>query len=116
MAFEEIKEQINHVEEGVRSYVKNSLDFYRLQSFRSMMKGVTMATKVLIIGGITSIALLFLSLSAAFWLGTMLNNTAEGFLIVGGFYVLLGIILFLLRSKIEKPLLKKFSKFYFDEL
>ncbi|RIV34960.1 hypothetical protein D2V08_06230 [Flagellimonas lutimaris] len=116
MAFEEIKEQINHVEEGVRSYVKNSLDIYKLQSFRSMMKGINMATKVLIIGGIASIALLFLSLSAAFWLGTMLGNTAEGFLIVGGFYVLTGIILFMLRSKIEKPLLKKFSKFYFDEL
>lgn len=116
MAFEDIKEQIGDVEDGVRSYVKNSLDFYRLQSFRSMMKGITMATKLLLIGGIASIALLFLSLSAAFWLGSMLGNTAEGFLIVGGFYVLIGIIMFLLRSKIEKPLLKEFSKFYFDEL
>ncbi len=116
MAFGEIKEQIDHVEDGVRSYVKNSLDFYRLQSFRSMMKGITMATKVLLIGGIASIAILFLSLSAAFWFGNMLGNTAQGFLIVGGFYVLIGIIVFLLKSKIEKPLLKEFSKFYFDEL
>lgn len=116
MAFEEIKEQISQVEEGVRSYVKNSLDLYRLQSFRSMMKGITMATKVLLIGGVVSIALLFLSLGAAFWLGTILGTTAEGFLVVGGFYVLFGIILFLLRNKIEKPLLKRFSKFYFDEL
>ncbi|WP_127136038.1 phage holin family protein [Flagellimonas oceanensis] len=116
MAFEDIKEQIDHVEDGVKAYVKNSLDFYRLQSFRSMMKGITMATKVLLIGGVVSIALLFLSLSAAFWFGNMLDNTAQGFLIVGGFYVLVGIILFLMRRKIEKPLLKKFSKFYFDEL
>ena len=116
MAFEEIKEQIDHVEDGVKSYVKNSLDFYRLQSFRSMMKGITMATKVLLIGGVVSRALLFLSLSAAFWFGNMLDNTAQGFLIVGGFYVLVGIILFLMRRKIERPLLKKFSKFYFDEL
>ncbi|MBO0342063.1 MAG: phage holin family protein [Bacteroidota bacterium] len=116
MAFEEIKEQIDHVQDGVRSYVKNSLDFYRLQSFRSMMKGITMATKVLLIGGVGFIALLFLSLSAAFWFATMLGNTAEGFLIVGGFYVLVGIIFFLMKKKIEKPLLKKFSKFYFDEL
>src|SRR6056297_700944 len=106
MAFEDIKEQIDHVEEGVRSYVKNSLDFYRLQSFRSMMKGITMATKALLIGGVAFIALLFLSLSAAFWFGTMLDNTAEGFLIVGGIYVLVGIIFFIIRRKIEKPLLK----------
>nr|WP_321415389.1 phage holin family protein [uncultured Allomuricauda sp.] len=116
MAFEEIKEQIDHVEEGVRSYVKNSLDFYRLQSFKSMMRGITMATKVLVIGCVVSMALLFLSLSAAFWLGTLLESTSQGFLIVGGFYVLIGLLLFLLRKKFEKPLLKKFSKFYFDEL
>lgn len=116
MIFEDIKEEINHVEDGVKAYVKNSLDFYRLQSFRSMMKGITMATKVLLIGGIVSIALLFLSLSAAFWLGTLLESTAKGFLIVGVFYVLIGIIIFLFRKRLEKPLLKKFSKFYFDEL
>ncbi|MDF0714811.1 phage holin family protein [Muricauda sp. 334s03] len=116
MAFEEIKEQIDHVEDGVKSYVKISLDFYRLQSFRSMMKGITMATKVLLIAGVVSMALLFLSLSVAFWFGTMLDSTAQGFLIVGGFYVLVGIVLYLMRRKIEKPLLKKFSNFYFDEL
>ena len=116
MAFEEIKEQIDHVEEGVRSYVKNSLDFYRLQSFKSMMRGITMATKVLVIGCVASMALLFLSLSAAFWLGTLLESTSQGFLMVGGFYVLIGLLLFLLRKKFESPLLKKFSKFYFEEL
>jgi len=116
MAFEDIKEQIDHVEEGVKSYVKNSLDFYKLQSFRSMMKGITMATKLLLIGSMAFIALLFLSLSAAFWVASILGSTAEGFLIVGGFYVLVGLIFFLMRKKVEKPLLKQFSKFYFEEL
>ncbi|MBW8242603.1 hypothetical protein K1F50_07305 [Muricauda oceani] len=116
MAFEEIKEQIDHVEEGVRSYVKNSFEFYRLQSFKSMMRGITTATKILVIGCVASLALLFLSLSAAFWLGSELDSTSQGFLIVGGFYILFGIVLVLLRKKFEKPILKKFSKFYFDEL
>jgi len=115
MAFEEIKEQIDHVEDGVRSYVKNSFDFYKLQSFRSMMKGITMATKALLIGSVLCLGLLFLSISAAFWLANILGNTAQGFLIVGGAYMLFSLIIFLLRSKIEKPLLKTFSKFYFDE-
>ncbi|MCA0958666.1 phage holin family protein [Muricauda ruestringensis] len=116
MAFEDIKEQVGYVEDGVKNYLKNSLDLYRLQSFKSMMKGITMATKALFIGGFASIALLFLSISAAFWLGSWTGNTATGFLIVGCFYVLIGIVLFILRKRIEKPLLKRFSKFYFDEL
>ena len=116
MAFEEIKEQIGDVEDGVKSYVKNSLDFYRLQSFKSMMKGITMATKVLVIGGVVSMALLFLSISLAFWFAMLLNNTAQGFLLVGGIYVLSGLILWSVRKRFEKPLLKSFSKFYFDEI
>ncbi|WP_318311023.1 hypothetical protein [Flagellimonas crocea] len=116
MAFEDIKEQIHQVEEGGKSYIKNSLDYYRLQSFKSMMKGLTMAAKVIIVGGVASLALLFLSLSASFWLADLMESTALGFLIVGGFYVLTGLILYALRSRIERPMLKKFSKFYFDEL
>lgn len=116
MAFEEIKEQMDHVEQGVKSYVRNSLDFYRLQSFRSMMKGVTIAAKVLVICGFTFLCLLFLSFSLAFWIGDELESTAQGFLVVGGFYVLIVIVLFFIRGLVEKPLLKKFSKFYFDEL
>lgn len=116
MAFEEIKEQINQVEEGGKSYLKNSLDYYRLQSFKSMMKGLTMAAKIMLVGGVATLALLFLSLSASFWLAELLESTALGFLIVGGFYILIGLILYAFRSKIERPMLKKFSKFYFDEL
>lgn len=115
MAFEDLKEQIADAEHSAKSYVKNSIDFYRLQSFKSMMQGITMAAKVFLVGSMVGLALLFLSISGAFWLGTMLDSTAEGFLIVGAFYVLVGTILFVLRKRLETPLLKKFSKYYFAE-
>lgn len=116
MAFEEIREQISEAEENGKAYINDSLDFYRLKSFRSMMQGITMATKVVLVGFIAALALLFLSLSAILYMGQILNNTALGFLIGGGFYVIIGIILYMLRRRIEKPLLKKFSEFYFDVL
>ncbi len=116
MAFEDIKEQISEAEESGKSYVKNSLDFYRLQSFRSMMKGITVAAKVFLVGSMVVISLLFISFASAYWLGELTGNTATGFLIVGGFYALLGFVLYVMRKRIESPLLKKFSKFYFEEL
>lgn len=116
MAFEDIKEQIAEAEENGKAYVKDSIDFYRLKSFRSMMKGITMATKFMLVGAAMAVALLFLSLSAIYYMGQILNNTALGFLIGGGFYILVGIIIYLLRKKIERPLLKRFSEFYFDAL
>ena len=116
MAFEDIKEQFAEAEENAKSYVSNSIDFYRLKSFKSMMQGITMGAKVILIGSMVAMALLFLSISAAFWIGNALDSSALGFLLVGGFYVLIGIFIFVLRHRLEKPLLEKFSKFYFDEL
>ena len=80
-----------------------------------MMQGITVAAKFFLVGSMVVLALLFLSISTAFWFAGLMHNTAMGFLLVGAFYVLIGIIFYLLRGKLEGPLLKKFSKFYFDE-
>lgn len=115
MAFEEIKEQFLEAEHSTKSYVKNSIDFYRLKSFKSMMQGITMAAKVFLVGSMVLLALLFLSIGLAYWLGSFLNNISQGFLVIGLVYVLFGILLFVMRKKLERPILKKFSEFYFDE-
>ncbi|SDQ13832.1 hypothetical protein [Flagellimonas zhangzhouensis] len=116
MAFEEINEQIKHAEENGKAYVNESLDFYRLKSFRSMMQGITVAAKLFLVGTALCLAILFLSLAAIFKMGQELNSTALGFLIGGGFYLFIGLLFYVFRKRIEKPLLKKFSDFYFDVL
>lgn len=115
MAFEEIKEQFLEAEQSTKSYVKHSIDFYRLKSFKSMMKGITMAAKIFLVGSMVILALLFLSISLAFWMGGYYESTTQGFLMVGLIYVLFGIVLFLIRKKLERPLLRRFSEFYFEE-
>ncbi|WP_127023369.1 hypothetical protein [Flagellimonas beolgyonensis] len=115
MAFEEIKEQFLEAEQSTKSYVKHSIDFYRLKSFKSMMKGITMAAKTVLVGSMVILALLFLSMSLAFWMGSYFESITKGFLMVGLIYVLFGIVLFLIRKKLERPLLRRFSEFYFEE-
>lgn len=80
-----------------------------------MMQGITMAAKVFLVGSMVLLALLFLSIGLAYWLGSLLNNISQGFLVIGLVYVLFGILLFVMRKKLERPILKKFSEFYFDE-
>jgi hypothetical protein len=56
---------------------------------------------IVILGGI---ALLILSLGAAFWIGEELDNIYYGFFIVGGFYALAGLLVYAFRnSLIKKP-------------
>ncbi|MGB3150645.1 MAG: phage holin family protein [Maribacter sp.] len=115
MAFEEVKENIAEAEVNFKAYIEHSSEYYKLKGFKFLMKGITYASKALMVSIVALMAIFFLSIAASFGLGQQLNNNFYGFLIVGLFYVLIGIILFLLRHKIDKPLLKKFSEFYFDE-
>lgn len=116
MAFEEVKENFIEAEASAKSYLENSHKYYKLKGFKVMMKAILVFAKIAMVSVMLVLALLFLSASAAFWVGEYLNSTALGFLIVGGCYILLGLLIYLLRNRLNKPLLKKFSEFYFDEI
>lgn len=116
MAFEELKENFADAEATARSYIESSRQFYKLKGFKVLMKAVIVFAKIASVAITAILALLFLSVSAAFWIGSELENTSQGFLMVGAFYILLGILFYLLRNRLSKPLLKKFSEFYFDEI
>lgn len=49
-----------------------------------------------------AIAMLILSIGAAFWIGSELKNTGAGFLITGGFYLLTGFFIWLFRRHLIK--------------
>jgi hypothetical protein len=55
---------------------------------------------------ITVFVLLFTGLGSAWWIGERLNNMKAGFFIVGGFYLLLFIILVATSSKIWIPYIR----------
>lgn len=116
MAFDELKENFVEAEASAKSYVESSKQFYKLKGFKVLMKAVMVFAKTASVGVMFLMALLFLSISAAYWIGTQLESTAWGFLFVGLLYLLLGIVLYLMRHKLGKPLLKKFSEIYFDEI
>ncbi|MCG2459216.1 hypothetical protein K8352_00480 [Flavobacteriaceae bacterium F89] len=116
MIFDELKENLSQIDEGFHSYVDSSREYYRLSAFKFLMKTVSALAKWVCVGFIALLALLLLSLAASYGIGQALNNTFYGFLCVGLFYILVGIIFYLLKNRIDRPLLRKFSEYYFDEL
>jgi len=45
----------------------------------------------------------------------VLGSTTQGFLVIGGFYVVLLIAAYLLREQINRPILRRFSDIFFAE-
>ncbi len=44
-------------------------------------------------------AFLTISIGAAFWIGSLLHNTSAGFFIMGGFFLVTGLLFFIFRKR-----------------
>ncbi len=116
MAFEELKENTQAIQENTKAYIESSIAYYKLWGFKVAMKSTTLMLKFFLISICLMIALLFISIAGSLAIGNLLNSYALGFLIVAGIYVALAFLLFLVKDKIvEGPILKKFSEIFFND-
>jgi membrane-bound ClpP family serine protease len=92
------------------SIYTNAIDYGRTTIEITKLKAVDKASDVistniprLVLISLTAFALLFLNLGLAFWLSDILGRVYLGFMALGGFYLLLGLLLHLVfRKKIAK--------------
>lgn len=116
MAFEELKENAENIQDNAKTYIESHLAYYKLWGFKVAMKSTTLILKFILILVCFSMVLLFTSVAAAFALSTLFGSYALGFLSVGGMYLLATILLFLVKDKIvEGPILEKFSEIFFND-
>lgn len=115
MAFDNLKENLKDVDTNVRSYIANNQEYYHLKTFKILMKGITSLSKMLLIVAIIFLALFSISLAVSYAIGQALDNMVYGFVIVGVFFIVIGFIVYLLKDRLDKPLLKMFSNYYFDK-
>lgn len=111
MAFEEVKENIEDLKTQGEEVFNANVKYYKLIAFKMFMKTNVMVAKGLLLGTLLLMVLFFFSFAAAFAIGNALGNYGYGFLIVGGFYLLLAFIVYKMRNKIvDGPLIANFSK------
>ena len=116
MAFEEIKENVEDIQDQAQIYIENNLAYYKLRTFKMAMKSSTMILKFSLIALGFGMVVFFCSFALAFALGNYLNSYPFGFLIVAAIYLIVTGLVFLVRDKIvEGPLLEKFSEIFFND-
>ena len=113
---EELKENVDNIQENTKAYIETSLAYYKLWGFKVAMKSTTLMVKFFLIAFCLMIVLLFISIAGALVFGEMLNSYPLGFLSVAGIYLVLALILFFVKDRIvEGPILAKFSEIFFNE-
>lgn len=116
MAFEKLSDSIEELKGSIRAYAESNAEYYKLKAFQSGMKGAISLVRILILVVFGSLAVILLSLAVAIAISEALESASLGFFIVGGFYLLTGILLFTVGKKpIQKFMLKKFSAIVFKE-
>ncbi len=84
---------------------ETKVELWKLRAVGKISKSVSSIISKVAIVVLLAIALIMISLGAAYWLGSAMNNTYYGFFIMGGFYALVGLFVFLFRRNlIKKPL------------
>ncbi len=116
MAFEELKENTEAIQENAKAFIETNIAYYKLWGFKVAMKSTTLILKFFLIAICLMIVLLFISIAGAMALGQLFGSYPIGFLAVAGIYLVLALLLFLVKDKIvEGPILEKFSEIFFND-
>jgi hypothetical protein len=107
-----IDETMDHVKE----YINTRYELMVLQASDKISKSVSDIVSKVIIGFIAVLSLIILSFAAAYYLSPLIGDQYTGFAIVGAFYLLVGITLYIFRMRIiVTPFRNKMIRDFFNE-
>ena len=93
-----------------QKYIESSKEYFKLKIFQQLAISISLVGKVLAVGSFVFIAFLFFAISFTIVLGQWLENYALGSCIVGFVFLIISIILYLLRKRINTIVLSKLSE------
>lgn len=111
---EDLKTKAGQFKEHVSEYAKTTIDLAKAKATKGASNAAAGATIGIAAFFLGLFFLIFLFNALAWWLASLLNSNALGFLCVAGFFLLLLILIFALRKKVIVPLIRNaiISKVY----
>ncbi|MEZ4803409.1 MAG: phage holin family protein [Gelidibacter sp.] len=112
--FESINNTSDKAVDIGEKYINDTQEYYRLKIFQQLTVSISLVAKVLVIGGLLFIGLIFLAVAAALAIGDWLDNVALGYVIVSGAFLVICAIVYYSRSFINHKVITKLSPKFFD--
>lgn len=116
MLFSKITQHIDELNHDIRAYVNTRLEYFELVILKEVSDTTADIIRAFLLTVIFTIAMAFISVAVAFLLGAALDNYSLGFFLVGGFYLLLFVVVLLFGKRffqtlVVKTLSKKAAKY-----
>ena len=106
--FEEIREDI-------ANYITSTLELGKLEIYEKVSLGSSIITFGLVVAGVALITLLFALITAALYLGELLQSSWMGFAIVSGFALLVLLILLMVKKPFRKKCTNNVVRFLMEQ-
>ncbi len=111
-----LTKNISEIFDLAQSFLLAKVDLWRLLLLEKLSKAGSYFLGSLILITIFAFCLMFLSFAFAFWYADKHGSLATSFILVAGFYLLLGILIFIFRKTIiARPIIKNLSEIIFEE-
>lgn len=112
----ESKTNIEELGQKLKEYVETKVDLMKLRAINKLSKIVsTLVTSILLVF-LFFIIMLCISFGLSYFVGSLLGETYYGFFVVGGFYLIIGLIIFYTRDKwIKTPISDRLIKDILDK-
>ena len=112
--FQSINESTTNAVESGNDYINHTEAYFKLKIFQQLSLTVSMLVKLALIGGLISLGSIFFAIAGALALGKLLSNLPLGMLITGTLLLICAMVAYFLKKSINKIVLKKLSKTFFD--
>ncbi|MDB5224287.1 MAG: hypothetical protein JWN83_2954 [Chitinophagaceae bacterium] len=114
----EMENQSSPVEsliDRVKSYVETRIDLLRLKAIDKSSSFLSLLISMIVVILVSFISIMMLSVGIALLIGDCLGKVYYGFFIVGGFYLITGLVLYSLREKwLKSPIANSMIKNLMD--
>ena len=116
MDMQDIRVKAEDIIEHLTTYAENRWNLIVLNAAEKTSNVISSLAAALVVGLLGGMALFFVSIGVAWWIGQSTGNYASGFFYVALFYAVLGGVLFLIRNSLIKlPVINAvIKKFYYE--
>lgn len=116
MPYRKFGDNLQKLSDKIVEYGEFKLDYYKLVLYKSVIKMARSLFIFLLFGAVLLLSLIFISFGLSYLIGEAVGNIAYGFLIMGGFYVVMLIMLATFGKKIiERQVFSMTSEWFCDE-
>ncbi|MDF4220294.1 hypothetical protein PXC01_01770 [Maribacter sp. M208] len=95
-------------------YYKKTQEYYRLKVFQQLTMTTGMLLKMAVMGGLAFLALMFVTVAGVVFLANVIESMVGACLIAGALFIMLLILTYVFRSKIDSILVRKLSDKFFN--